>query len=407
MAHVCIVSWYAYPLFEPSVSTIFGGSEVRAWLLGTGLARAGAHRVSFVVFDHGQGVRDFAGIRVHPHAGYAWQPQAPKPASRYVRLRNAALRLLRSQPTTPPARLKVLDYEIPADRTATYREVGADIYCAFGVGTGTAEVLAFCRSEGKRFVLFIGTDEDLSPLYRAGSRELSAYGSRVDVCHYVLMHADLIVVQTARQEAMLKNSFGRTGTVLPNPVGRPAARPDAPARDLKPFFLWVGKSDSVKRPDLVLEAARRSPQHRFVVIMNRSDGALHDRLCASAPANVRILESVPFASINAYYAHAVALLNTSRFEGFPNAFLEAGRFGTPVISLQVDPDGILRAYDAGILADGDFERFVAGLDELAVQPERRADLGRNLRCYVEAHHAQEVVVDRLSGMLQQALQEAA
>src|SRR5262249_53406793 len=224
--HVCFVSLAAYPLFEPSVGSIFGGSEVRAWLLGTELAKWPGYRVSFVVFDHGQRVSRRDGVTLFPHSVYAraGAKPRPRPVRHLLRPEDYAERLSRFPfirlKRTDPASLAKLPLavalwlwrrlrrplaarrarpvlsidgsEIGPEMWGTYKRVDADVYCVFGVGNGTAEVVSYCRKYGKKFVLFCGTDEDLSRAYRVDSKEVNAYGSRGDVCHYVIVNADRI-----------------------------------------------------------------------------------------------------------------------------------------------------------------------------------------------------------------------
>jgi len=80
-------------------------------------------------------------------------------------------------------------------------------------------------------------------------------------------------------------------------------------------------------------------------------------------------------------AGAKVLLNTSRAEGFPNTFLEAWALGTPVISLFVDPGGVIASNHLGYVCNGDLRKF----KDLVLIDKYNIDEAR-IREYVLRHH---------------------
>ena len=46
---ICFVSLKAYPIFNPKISSIFGGSEVQLYFIGNELANYENMRVNFLV----------------------------------------------------------------------------------------------------------------------------------------------------------------------------------------------------------------------------------------------------------------------------------------------------------------------------------------------------------------------
>lgn len=108
-------------------------------------------------------------------------------------------------------------------------------------------------------------------------------------------------------------------------------------------------------------------------------------------ANLEFLPRVGFHQIDAYFQRAKVFVNTSDSEGFPNTFIQAGKWRTPILSLNVNPDGFLDRYRCGKCAKGDWDQFVGMLTELA-EPEAQKDYGQNARRYVEEHHDIKTII---------------
>jgi glycosyltransferase involved in cell wall biosynthesis len=121
------------------------------------------------------------------------------------------------------------------------------------------------------------------------------------------------------------------------------------------------------------------------------------------PGNVEIVEQVPFGQMNDYYRQAGALVNTSVFEGFPRAFLEAGRCGVPVLALDVDPDGFLTRGPSGIFASGSLEKMAEGLRLLMSDSEASRDYSRNIKAFVAARQETDAELPQLDALLREVL----
>jgi glycosyltransferase involved in cell wall biosynthesis len=87
------------------------------------------------------------------------------------------------------------------------------------------------------------------------------------------------------------------------------------------------------------------------------------------------------------------------FEGMPNVFLESWMRGVPVLSLQVDPDGIIARHGLGVAAGGSWERFTAGARELWQGRDHGDELAGHVRAYVEAVHSPRAVGERWSALI--------
>jgi hypothetical protein len=399
---VCFIALYVYPLFRPTVQGIFGGSEVRTWLLATALSRFPEHEVICIVFKHGQPAPERVGqIMLVPHSFYRAPqtlpsaPELPPNTSWWYRLWSRL-----GQKTVPwlPGTITIEGYTITRDMTRVYDDVAADVYCVCGVSNFAAEVAAYCQRAHRKFILLAASDVDFALAYCQGSKHVNPFGSRADLCHYVIMTADRILTQTDEQAALVRTRFGRDSITLRNPIDLLSTLAPASSAQVK-AALWIGKSDRVKQPDMLLRLAVALPYMRFVMVMNRVDPDLFDDIAANKPPNVDLIEQVPFSEVERLFSQAFVLVNTSRFEGFPNTFLQAGKYRVPVLSWQVDPDGFISRYGCGIVANGDRARLTHGLAHMYADMHFRERCGNNMRLYVETHHRLEDKIDEFNQVL--------
>lgn len=383
----------AYPLFDFRIEPAGGGMETRAALLGRGLAGRGNWRVCFVVSDFGQDFHtrheDIDFLIYQPTYRKAGRNVFPRLRKRrwlpVLNLDRRDLDLLWQMPLIA-AWLALPALFFPR----FWRELKPDVVCCFGNSERTAEVIADCRRAGIRTVLCVASDKDLSADYRPGNRERNHYGMPKWKGYYSLAHADRILVQTEAQREALRRHFGRDAALIRNPVHVSADDPQRwlprPARE---FVLWIGRADDFnKRPMLFLELARDCPGLRFVMIASRSDEAVFRALERACPPNLRILEHIPAHDIWDYFRHARAFVNTSKFEGFPNTFLQAAAMGVPIVSLEVDPDGLLARHGCGICAAGDAHTMREAVMKICADDARAGALALAAHRYaLERHEA--------------------
>lgn len=388
---VCFVVTYAYSLFNTATSFPFGGSEVRAWIFGVGLSESQDIDVNFVVFNHKQPKREtFGNITVW--RGDINSPNQLSIPRNYWRAAKGITRRVLSAPFKrfeKPAAIISPSYDIYRSQIETFCKIDADIYCVFGVHHVAAEVAAFCKLHQKRFVLFSASDEDFNDLYYPGSYEVSFYGNVGFVADYAIQNADAIICQTEQQASMCRDKFGREAFVVRNPMERSNNAVDFDLESRGNYALWVGKSDRTKQPDVMLRLAARCPDISFIMVMTRSNPSLHDRIIKMQLPNTEIIEYTPFSEMENFVRNAKAFISTSKFEGFPNTFLQAGMHGVPIASLVVDPDRFIEKYECGVSAGGSLELLEEGLKEIWSSPERWQECARNVTNYVRENHDSE------------------
>ena len=346
---VCFVSLCAYAYFDPESGAPPGGAERQLSLVGRELRTE--FDVHFVVGDYGQPKTERReGVTLHR----AYAPNADLAAHRRI---PQLIELFRAM-----------------------RRADADVYVFRGDYAKAAVTYAFAKLLGKRWVYNLAVDSHAEP-----NRGLLPDPAQV-VFSRVIADADHVVTQSTHQRRQLRASFGVDSTVVPN--GYPPLESDSTGGD-REFFLYVGRIDrGQKRTHRFLELAERLPGESFVLVgPENNDAAYFDQITRKAEAldNVEYLGEVDPDEIHEYFSRAIALVNVSKQEGFPNTFLEAWRAATPVISLDVDTGRFLDG-DAVGYADGDFDELVSIAKRYADSAETARSAGERGRRYFEANY---------------------
>lgn len=126
------------------------------------------------------------------------------------------------------------------------------------------------------------------------------------------------------------------------------------------FIAWVANFRQVKNLALLYRIAKMYPNEIFKIAgkpINPLDIETEESL-----SNLRNLPNVNFVGqvaredILDFFSGAKYLLNTSRFEGFSNTFIEAMATGTPILSTEnVNPDNIISDYQIGGLYNSEID----------------------------------------------------
>jgi glycosyltransferase involved in cell wall biosynthesis len=217
-----------------------------------------------------------------------------------------------------------------------------------------------------------------------------------------LMRTDKILVQHRQQLAEIPSRWQAKVSVLPGVV-TPDLIPPAHAQRAS-YVAWVAMIRQHKRPDVLIEIARRLPEIRFVVCggvtRHRSPAGYSEQMVSAIQSvpNIEYLGHVEPEKSLQIIRNAAVFLSTSDSEGFPSTFLEAWASGTPVVSVTVDPDQLLKNKGLGLVS-GSVQQAVADISNLIDRSDLREEIGLRARDYVTSRHAPEVV----SGMFQQAV----
>jgi glycosyltransferase involved in cell wall biosynthesis len=358
---VCFVSPTAYGFFADGIDAV-GGGDRQLSMVSRRLVEE--FEVHFVVGDHGQpATEEVDGVTLH--RSYKPDPQSSvlSDVGKFFRLGWAMHR---------------------AD---------ADVYLYCGRPKMAAYLYLITTLLDKRFIYYLANDPNVTDQ----PDELSTPERRL--FERALSKA-MIVAQTDKQARLLAERYGVDAPVLPSgyePVE------DTLAHHERDAFIWVGRiRKRQKRPDRFLDLAEQLPDEEFVLIGPRG---LNESYCdeierrADRLANVRYLGRVNEDVLHDYYRRAIALVNTSDYEGFPSTFLEAWRFNTPVVSYAVGVSRFINRDDDPGCAEGDQDVLRKLVSRLVTDVEFRRSLSEPTYEYFRDNLTINSVVEQYRNLL--------
>jgi glycosyltransferase involved in cell wall biosynthesis len=298
--------------------------------------------------------------------------------------------------------LRFLTHRIPGVLRAMRRS-GAAVFYARGFSFLYLLPLAAAWMTGGWFVLAAASDLDL-----LGFRERCTvnYRSRRNPWEWIstiipnelfqpilLRRADILLVQHELQAAQAPRRKGPViicGNIVADDVFL------VKKRRKRPVAILVGTLSTHKGLDVMREVVDALPdvQFEFVGRVTDAEGRrIHAEL--NRRPNVALLGPLPRRETLERIASSKVLINTSPYEGFPNTFLEAWAIGTPVISLHIDPGGVIQKHGLGYVCDGDRQRMIALLSQDSYDVDQRV-----VQRYLHQRHTKEatssVFLDLLS-----------
>ena len=360
--HICFVAPTAWPLFSGDRDIpVIGGAELQQSFIAPALVRRG-YKVSMITLDYGQEDRAVVkGVTVHK----LYKPDEGIPVVRFIYPRLTRV-------------WQVL------------KEVNADVYYQRTAAALTGFVAAFCKRHGKRSIYNGASDVDFLP----GKQDIT-FGRDRWLFEYGLRNVDRVFVQNLRQQEWLAQNYGRAdGVLVPN-----CYHATEPAKaDPRGYVLWVATVRAQKRPEMLLEMARRLPQHKFVMVggydigWNGEDYERKVREQAAALPNVEYKGFLPYVDADRVFSGARVLLNTSCYEGFPNTFLQAWARGVPTVAFV---DIRSRGADGNPVYDiaADLDQATGMVDRLMRDDAYWTQASARVAAQFCAHHSMDAVVD--------------
>ena len=208
--------------------------------------------------------------------------------------------------------------------------------------------------------------------------------------YIAVKNADAVIVQTKYQQEQLALRYRINSTVIPNSVYLNNYKNSTPSSSVEKSIRvsWVANIKPLKQVEEFIKIAEVSKNLscRFEIVGFDRKNMMEQ---VSLPVNITYLGGMSYSEIEKYFTEIDILVNTSKYEGFSNTFLQAWKNSVPVVSLNSDPDNIVTRYSLGFHSKS-FEQLVADVHFLINNREERIRMGKNGLAYVIDNHNVDV-----------------
>lgn len=410
---ICFISFNAYGLFNPESNILFGGAERQLFLLSNDIAEDKNFDVSFLTTDRiKDGVEKYKNITLFkrlPHYDGSYdvfknnQKKTTSIDNEYkdhnkiifrkkLFFKKNNLMLVRSyywlirrliKNILKPIISIVHFIKFFLHYFKIFKEINADIFVhrcsSYEIGLCALE----CFLLRKKFIFMIANEIDVS---LEQVKKMNFYHRKLYL--FGLKMADLIITQSKEQsEALLKN-FKKQSIFLRS-VNKVISNFEKQKRG---YILWVSRIDKRKEvnAELFLELAKKFLNENFILIgpKNKDCEELFEEIKSKSKniKNLKYIDFVPISEIDEFYKKAKIFISTSRYEGFPNTFIQAASYKTPIISLFVNPDNIFEKFKIGFFVNGDFNLMAEKVDLLLKDKKLWEEFSENAYNYVCDNH---------------------
>ncbi|MDX1909024.1 MAG: glycosyltransferase family 4 protein [Bacteroidia bacterium] len=303
-----------------------------------------------------------------------------------------------------PRRKSYLKWMNAAALRAKMQEIKADVWYNRATVSYLHLVTRFARQTGGQVAFAFSRDSQFSYQEHRDNyaRAYMKVFATVDLFMFfrALRQADHILVQTLKQQELLRSRLQLSGTHIYNAHPLEEAQSPAPAR--QPHILWIARIKTFKHPEYFIEIARRLREtpYQFFLIGKLEDTQLRGVLETAAEElpHLHIMGGLTSEEVHEALSQARILVNTSDFEGFSNTFIEAWLRGVPVASLRVDPDGMISREGLGLI-EPDLDKVSAAIQHLMEDNARWEQLSGTCESFARNHFDIRRAADRLEATL--------
>lgn len=264
-----------------------------------------------------------------------------------------------------------------------YQRVG----CAHtGIG------VLYAKRSGCKMVWHIAGDMEVIPYQFKPSRTIMFRYVDKKFLEYGIKHSKHIIAQTENQAKLLQTYYRRSPTAIINNFH------PFPKEEIKKFspvkIVWIANFKPLKQPEHFIRLAKdlqgESGVQFIMVGALQGTKSWRERLFGDIKGlrNLKYLGALTQEEVNSILASSHIFVNTSKWEGFPNTFIQSWMRKVPVVSLQVNPDRIFDNEEIGFHSRT-YETLKKDVRRLIRNPGLREEMGTKAQTYAFSMHSQK------------------
>jgi len=241
----------------------------------------------------------------------------------------------------------------------------------------------YCQEHGRPLIWHIDSKRDVEMKKLSISRRILVDYFEKKYLEFGIKNANCIIGQEDYHNEMLVRNFGKECTVILNsvlPVEKKQIVKTLPIR-----VLWIANIKPLKQPELFMDLAYQFKEDNsvsFIMVGRSATGNYQAKLEKRMQrlSNLEYKAELPIDEVNDLLRESHLFVNTSLYEGVPITFIQAWMREVPTVSLNVDPDDMIKKNKLGFHS-GSFEQMVKDVRFLIENKKVRGEMGRNARKY--------------------------
>lgn len=265
--------------------------------------------------------------------------------------------------------------------TKAISKVNPDVVIQRGVTPYSYFLAKYCKLKKIKFVLMFGHDLEADGIYQSSLKKCRSFKP-------LIRNSSKVIVQNSFQEKKV-NRLNKKVYILKK--GLDLKNLKTKNTEKKYDGIWIGRSESWKRPDVFLDLVQANPSLKFLMVLNKEhhsrDYFFLVKKRADSLKNLKFIENVSNKEIHNLMSQSKILLFTSQKEGdWPMVVLEASAMGLPILSYSLNYDYLIDEYGGGVFCNEDSKLFKSGFNELISNDEKYLEMSEGAKKYVKDHH---------------------